>query len=264
MESGTYRFCGREEIQHSDFSVSGRCKDTTEEIEPVRYDPEGCNQRNLARDHEIAQLSSVVVCLACVARQCRPQLSFGVNKLQSVCRTATLDDLRFANKLLQEAKESSDDGLFFKNGLFTLNKMEMLTITDASFGNESNFRSQKGRMTFLTGPDSFHKNGMGVHLIGYSSTIIGRVCRSTGQAETDALSEGVEESTRLRATLADAHVCSSVQIGNITPARFMRNVWMIDCNSRNDHLRNPTFTKCSDKRAQYRFGCVASNGLAHS
>ena len=85
-----------------------------------------------------------------------------MNKLQSVCETATLDDLlRFANKLLQEAKESSDDRLFFKSGLFTWNKMEMLTITDASFGNESNFRSQKGRMTFLTGPDSFDKNGMG-------------------------------------------------------------------------------------------------------
>ena len=59
--------------------------------------------------------------------------AFGVNKLQSVCGTATLDDLRFANKLLQEAKESSDDGLFFERGLFTWNKMEMLTITDASF-----------------------------------------------------------------------------------------------------------------------------------
>ena len=51
-----------------------------------------------------------------------------------MCGTATLDDLRFANKLLQEAKESSDDGLFFKSGIFTWNKMEMLTITDASFG----------------------------------------------------------------------------------------------------------------------------------
>ena len=38
--------------------------------------------------------------------------------LQSVCGTATLDDLKFANKLLQEANESSDDGLFFKSGLF--------------------------------------------------------------------------------------------------------------------------------------------------
>ena len=31
-------------------------------------------------------------------------------------------------------------------------------------------------------------------------------------------------------------------------ARCMRDVWMIDCNSLNDHLCNPTFTKCSDKR----------------
>ena len=119
VESGTFRFCGREVIQHSDFSVSVKCKDTTEKIEPVRYDPKGRKQTDLARDHEIAQLRSVVGSLAWVARQCRPQLSYGVNKLQSVCGTATLDDLRFANKLLQEAKESSDDGLFFKSGLFT-------------------------------------------------------------------------------------------------------------------------------------------------
>ena len=39
--------------------------------------------------------------------------------------------------------------------------MEMLTVTDASFGNESNFRSQKGRMTFLTGPGSFEKKVWG-------------------------------------------------------------------------------------------------------
>ena len=114
VESGTFRFCGREVIQHSDFSVSVRCKDTTEKIEPVRYDPKGRKQTD--RDHEIAQLRSVVGSLAWVARQCRPQLSYGVNKLQSVCGTATLDDLRFANKLLQEAKESSDDGLCFKSG----------------------------------------------------------------------------------------------------------------------------------------------------
>ena len=90
-------------IQHPDFSVSVKCKDTTEKIEPVRYDPKGRKQTDLARDHEIAQLRSVVGSLAWVARQCRPQLSYGVNKLQSVCGTATLDDLRFANKLLQEA-----------------------------------------------------------------------------------------------------------------------------------------------------------------
>ena len=59
VESGTFRFCGREVVQHSDFSISVRCKDTTEKIEPVRYDPTGRKQPDL-EDHEIAQLRSVV------------------------------------------------------------------------------------------------------------------------------------------------------------------------------------------------------------
>ena len=85
--------------------------------------------------------------------------------------------------------------------------MEMLTITDASFGNESNFRSQEGRMTFSLDLIRLTKTVWGCILIGYSSTITGRVCLSTLQAETYALSDGVEESMRLRAALADAHWC---------------------------------------------------------
>ena len=260
VESGTFRFCGREVIQHSDFSVSVRCKDTTEKIELVRYDPKVRKQTDLARDHEIAQLRSVVGSLAWVARQCRPQLSYGVKKLQSVCGTATLDDLSFANKLLQEAKESSDDGMFFKSALFTWNTMEMLTITDAGIGNELNFRSQKRAMTFLIGSDSFVKNGMGVHLIGYSSTIIGRVCRSTLQAETYALSDGVEESMRLRAAF-DAHGVFLRTHWEYHTARFMRYVWMIDCNSLNDHLRNQRLRNAATRdSASIWLRCVKWSG----
>ena len=124
---------------------------------------------------------------------------------------------------------------------------------------------KKGRMTFLTGPDSFDKKGMGVHLIGYSSTIIGRVCRSTLQTETYALSDGVEESMRLRAALADAHGVFLRTDWEYHTSRFMRNVWMIDCNSLNDHLRNPTFTKCSDKRLSIVFWlrCDKWSGSLH-
>ena len=44
-------------------------------------------------------------------------------------------------------------------------------------------------------------------------------------------------------------VCSCVQIGNTTlPVSCVMCVCVIDCNSLNDHLRNPTFMKCSDKR----------------
>ena len=109
--------------------------------------------------------------------------------------------------------------------------MEMLTITDASFGNQSNFRSQKGRMIFVT-----------------------------LQAETYALSDGVGESMRLRAALAGAHGVFVRTDWEYHAARFMCNVWMIDCNSLNDHLRD----EMQRQETQYRFGCVAPNGLAHS
>ena len=68
------------------------------------------------------------------------------------------------------------------------------------------------------------------------------------QAETYPLSERVEESMRLRAAMADAHGVSLRTDWECQAARFMRNVWLVGCNSPNDHLCNPTFTKCSDKR----------------
>ena len=56
------------------------------------------------------------------------------------------------------------------------------------------------------------------------------------------------ESKSLRDALAGAHGVFLRTDWEYHTARVMRNVWMIDCNSLNDHLRNPTFTKCRDKR----------------
>ena len=155
--------------------------------------------------------------------------------------------MRFASKLLQEVKESSDNGLFFKSGLLTWNKMEMLTITDASFGNESNFRSQKGLMTFSLDLIRLTKNGVGMHLIGHSSNdhrqsvcvCVGSLCKPH--------SDGAEESMRLRAALGDAHVVFLRTDWECHIARFMRNVWMIDCNSLNDHLHDPTLRNAATR-----------------
>ena len=60
---------------------------------------------------------------------------------------------------------------------------------------------------------------------------------------------------RLRAALADAHGVFLRTDWEYHTARFMRNIWMIDCNSLNDHLRNATFTKCSDKRLSIDLRC---------
>ena len=72
--------------------------------------------------------------------------------------------------------------------------------------------------------------------------------RSTLQAETYILSDGVEESLRLRDALADAHGVALRTDWECHAAHFMPGVWMADCNSVSDHLRNSAFTKCSDMR----------------
>ena len=74
-----------------------KCKDMAEKIEFVHHNPKGREQTDLARDHESSvQVGGRISGLGCKAMQCRPQFSHGVNKLQSVCGTATLDDLKFA------------------------------------------------------------------------------------------------------------------------------------------------------------------------
>ena len=87
----------------------------------------------LAYDAEKSQLRSVVGSLAWVARQARPDLSYRVNKLQSVCTEATLKDLVFANKTVADAKEISNHGTFYQAGILDFNNCILCTMSDASW-----------------------------------------------------------------------------------------------------------------------------------
>ena len=85
-------------------------------------------------------------------------------------------------------------------------------------------------------------------MIDYSSTIIDRICRATLQAETYALTAGVEEAIRIRAAVADAHQKLCLTRWEQSGAELMQNLWLVDCESLADHLHNDTFKRCSDKR----------------
>ncbi len=88
-----------------------------------------------------------------------------------------------------------------------------------------------------------------MRIIGHASNVISRVCRATLQSETHALSAGVEEAVQIRAAIADARErLTLTSRWEQTAAELMLNVWMVDCQSLSDHLTNPTFSKCSDKR----------------
>ncbi len=68
VEQDSFRFCGREVNQDSDYTIHVTCKDNVEKVERVNYDPKGRLATDAAHEYEISQLRSVVGSLAWVAR----------------------------------------------------------------------------------------------------------------------------------------------------------------------------------------------------
>jgi hypothetical protein len=256
VEQGNFRFCGREVRQDDDFTIHVTCKDNAEKVEVINYDLKGRKPTDAAFDYEISQLRSVVGSLAWVSRQCRPDLSYGVSKLQSICTKARVLDLGMANKLVREGAARSDTGLHFHSGTFRWSDMIAITVSDASHANEESLvggvmephRSQRGRMTLLGDSRALTEETAAVHVISFSSTLIKRICRGTLQAETYALQGGVEETMRVRAAIVDMMGKLDIKRWESTAASAMKHVWMTDCKSLEEHLKNPTFSKCADKR----------------
>ena len=255
VSEGEFRFCGREIAQGEDGSIKVTCKSTAEKIEPISYRT-GVRKTELANDAEKSQLRSVVGSLAWVARQARPDLSYRVNKLQSVCTKATLKDLVFANKTVADAKEFSNHGIFYQAGILDFNNCILCTISDASWSNEKQLvkgkleplRSQRARMTVLAHKDFLKGMETPFYPIAWQSTMVKRVCRSTLQAESYGMTAAVEEGMRLRAMLVDARGLLDRRKWERSSRGQMQHLWLTDCKSLEDDLLSDSLTKTDDKR----------------
>ena len=250
-----FRFCGREVAQDDQMNIKVTCAATAEKIEPVKFRT-GLKKTDNANDAENAQLRSVVGSLAWVARQTRPDLSYRVSRLQSVCGRATIRDLFYCNEVVKDAQEFSKHGLYFEARAIEWNDCILCTVSDASWSNESEvvkgkmepYRSQRARMTLLVDKKFIKGDETKFYPIGWSSTTIKRVCRSTMQAESYAMTSSVEEGFKIRATIADC--CNQLDLRNWEESsrKFMKHLWLTDCKSLQEHLCASTLTKTSDKR----------------
>ena len=97
VESKEFRFCGKEIRQHEDYSIEVTCTDSTEQINPIRFTVGSRKMTDLATEAEIAQMRSVVGSLGWIARQCRPDLSYYVSRLQGAACKAEIKDLKETN-----------------------------------------------------------------------------------------------------------------------------------------------------------------------
>jgi hypothetical protein len=254
-QEGSFRFCGKEVVQDDEYNITVTAKDNTEKIRPIDIG-EKRKQTDACTSGEITALRSVTASLAWVARQVRPGLSFRVSKLQCIAGKGKIKDLRTANKVLEFALGTSEEGLYFKAEGIEWDEAVICTVTDASFANEVEIvndleepgRSQQGYIICLAPADILNRMTAVVHPIAWSSTVIKRVCRATLQAETMSLCKGVEAGTRLRAAIVDMKGQLDIKDWEESASGKMGHVWMTDCESLYEHLISPKANTIDNKR----------------
>ena len=116
VESGSFKYCGKEIVQDEDFTIHVSCADTTRAIKKIPIAP-WRRPGDPLTDSDKTQLKSVAGSLAWVSRQCRPDLAYRVSKIQTASNKGTVADLRQANKSIEYAQDTYQRGLVFKSGV---------------------------------------------------------------------------------------------------------------------------------------------------
>ena len=248
-EEGSFRYCGRRFTQHSDFTVEIDAEENTRGIKPISID-KSRKGTDVVTEKELTSLRSVTGSLAWVARYCRADLAYKVNELQRLCNAkATVSDLRLANKAVELAQQAKDLKLVYKAGWVNWSDLAVVTYSDASFANEEGYKSQQGRLHYVTNASRLGEKDHNIHVISFASSTLKRVCRATLQAESYALQNAVENGDRLRCVLCEmTGVLPSMTEWHDQCQRKMKHVWVSDCMSLVEHLNAEVPKKVQDKR----------------
>ena len=148
-EGNDYRYCGKQFSRSGDGDIFVDTVDNTRKIKPIPIDAGRSSGNEQVSGDDITRLRSVTGSLAWVARQTRPDLAYRVSRLQSSIKNATVSTLCDANAVVQLAHKGDQVRLRFPCGHLKWDEVGLITITDASFSNEQNYRSQQGRCHFL-------------------------------------------------------------------------------------------------------------------
>ena len=147
------------------------------------------------------------------------------------------------------AKADAGISMFYPAGKFSWHDACVVSFSDASHAGEEGLQSQQGRFHYITSEKMVDSNEHVAHIIGYGSTTIRRVCRSTLQAETYAMRSAVESGDRPRAILCELRGQLPVLKDWLeTTQKVMRHEWVSDCRSLTDHLNSCQASKVSDRR----------------
>ena len=150
----------------------------------MRYHSTDRKLTDEASPAEIAQMRSVIGSLGWIARQCRPDLSCLVSKLQGAVSKARLKDLKETNFALEQVQLHSEVCLKFRHDAISWDNAMVVTVTDASFaaetiiepdGTEKPHRTQKAFMILLCDPKIVSSDDVSCHVWCWRSFTYKRV-----------------------------------------------------------------------------------------
>ena len=110
------------------------------------------------------------------------------------------------------------------------------------------YQPHGGRILILASKELMAGTDVFFHVIGYTSSILRRVCCSTIQAETYNIQYAVESGDIIRAGIANMHGKLDHRSWEASAAAFVHTVWLTDCESARAALMRPVQGKMSDKR----------------
>ena len=153
-----FTYCGREVLK-DEKGVHITCPSLMDRVRMIHLMPEEKKKPEMPVSEKLrGQLRSVIGSLAWLARVCRPDLSYAVCKLQSSVHTATIDDVKYANKIVELAKRDPNKGITYPSNVLDFEDAMIIAIQDASHaadfdvsesGARLGHRSQSGRLLCL-------------------------------------------------------------------------------------------------------------------
>ena len=160
-----------------------------------------------------------------------------------------MSDLRLANKAVELAHQDQNMKLVYKANWIDWKDLAVVTYSDASFANGPGFKSQQGRIHYLSTASHLNEKNHNIHVIGLASSTLKRVCRATLQAQSYALQSAVEHGDRLRCVLCEmTGKLVSMTDWHEQCQMKMKHVWVSDCMSLVEHLNAEVPEKVQDKR----------------
>ena len=192
-----FRFTGLDIEQNTDYSIRVSQADYISKIDPIDIPkPRRKEENSSITPFELQQLRALCGSLQYAAVHSRPDITAKVAFLQKRIPKATVADLMEGNKVLREAKNTSETSILVQP--IPLNEVTFASFGDASFASEQQLKAQQGLFIMAT-TEKLGKNEVSEFSpIAWGSKQIARVVRSTLSAEAYAMSSSLDKLTWVR------------------------------------------------------------------